>query len=90
MASYLKFSYLQEAKLSAADRREVDESDFGIPSLRKYPMPDKSHVLSAIRMFNKVDSQHEAELARNIKKKMKQYGISPDVVGPNNRLSKYM
>jgi hypothetical protein len=47
-------------------------------------------VLAAIRMFNHVDSAHEAELARNIKKKMKEYGISPDQVGENNRLKKYL
>lgn len=90
MASYLDFESLKEEKLSAKDRREIDDSDFGIPSQRRFPMPDKSHVLAAIRFFNKVDAEHEAELARNIIKKMKAYGISPDVVGPTNRLRKYL
>jgi len=90
MPSYLDFSSLNEAKLSAADRREVDDSDFGIPSQRRYPMPDKPHVLAAIRFFNKVDAEHEAELARNIKRKMKEYGIPSDAVGPTNRLQKYL
>jgi len=90
MASYLNFESLKEEKLSAKDRREVDDSDFGIPSQRRYPMPDKTHVLAAIRFFNKVDAEHEAELAKNIKKKMRAYGISPDAVGPNNRLRKYL
>ena len=51
-------------------------------------MPDESHVRSAIQMFNHVDSADEAELARNIKKKIKQYGMSVDV-GKENRFSKY-
>lgn len=90
MPSYLDFSSLNEAKLSAADRREVDDGDFGIPSQRRYPMPDKAHVLAAIRFFNKVDQEHEAELARNIKRKMREYGIPNDAVGPTNRLQKYL
>lgn len=90
MPSYLDFSSLKEEKLTAAERKEVDDGDFGIPSQRRYPMPDKAHVLAAIRLFNKVDPEHEEELARNIKKKMKLYGISPDTVGPKNRLRKYL
>ena len=77
-----------EAKLSAADRAKIKDSDYGIPSKRKYPMPDESHVRSAIQMFNHVDKEDEAELARNIKKKIKKYGMSVDV-GKDNRFSKY-
>ena len=77
-----------EAKLSAADRAKIKDSDYGIPSKRKYPMPDESHVRSAIQMFNHVDKEDEAELARNIKKKIKKYGMSIDV-GKDNRFSKY-
>lgn len=82
---YFKTIYLNEAKLKAKER-----TDFGLPELKKYPMPDKAHVLAAIRMFNHVDPQHEAELATNIKKKMQEYNISPDSVGEGNRLKKYL
>ena len=78
----------KEAKLSSADRAKIKDSDYGIPSKRKYPMPDESHVRSAIQMFNHVDKEDEAELARNIKKKIKKYGMSVDV-GKDNRFSKY-
>ena len=74
-----------EDKLTSKER-----TDFGLPRERKYPMPDKAHVLAAIRMFNHVDPYSEKELATNIKKKMKQYGISPDQVGEKNRLKKYL
>ena len=53
---------LTEEKLKTKERKE-----FGIPELKKYPMPDKEHVLAAIRMFNHVDKEHEKELANNIK-----------------------
>lgn len=76
---------LNEDKLKQSER-----TDFGLPEQKKYPMPDKAHVLAAIRMFNHVDPQHEAELAHNIIKKMKEYNIPPETVGKNNRLRKYV
>lgn len=79
------YAFLTEDKLKSSERCE-----FGLPAKKKYPMPDKSHVLAAIRMFNHVDSYDERELARNIKSKMNQYGISPDQVGEGNRLKKYL
>ena len=84
----ISYEYMVEGKLSAKDRKKIADKDYGIPSKRKYPMPDESHVRSAIQMFNHVDSADEAELARNIKKKIKQYGMSVDV-GKENRFSKY-
>jgi len=80
-----KKNILKESKLSSEER-----TDFGLPELKKYPMPDKEHVLAAIRMFNHVDEQYEEELARNIIKKMKEYNISFDTVGDKNRLKKYI
>lgn len=77
--------FLNEEKLLSKERK-----DFGLPELKKYPMPDKAHVLAAIRMFNHVDSDHEAELAKNIISKMKKYSISSDHVGKDNRLSNYL
>lgn len=85
MIRYRDIELLSEAKLKANER-----TDFGLPKLKKYPMPDKAHVLAAIRMFNHVEPQYEKELATNIKKKMKQYNISPESVGENNRLKKYL
>ena len=76
---------LTEEKLKAKER-----TDFGIPELKKYPMPDKDHVLAAIRMFNHVDKEHEKQLATNIKKKMKEYNISNDSIGEKNRLYNYI
>lgn len=35
------------ARLKAAKRNKLPKSDFGIPSERKYPMPDKSHARNA-------------------------------------------
>lgn len=79
---------IEEAKLSSKERKAIKDKDYGIPSKRKYPMPDESHVRSAIQMFNHCDKEDEAELAKNIKKKIRTYGMSVEV-GPENRFSKY-
>ena len=68
---------------------EVSE-EYGLPDLKKYPMPDEKHVISAIRFFNYVDKENEAELAKNIKKKMRKYNIPYSKVGEKNRLNKYL
>jgi len=74
----------KEGSLPAEDR-----TDFGIPSLKKYPMPDAKHVKLAIKFFNYVDKEHETELARNIKKYAKKYGVELEA-GENNRFSNYL
>jgi hypothetical protein len=35
------------AKLTAAKRKKIPKSEFGLPAERKYPMPDKSHAANA-------------------------------------------
>lgn len=74
----------KESALPAEDR-----TDFGIPSMKKYPMPDANHVKLAIKFFNYVDKEHEEELARNIKKYAKKYGVELSA-GEKNRFSKYI
>lgn len=87
---YIKFTNLNEEKLSTEARNKLPDSEFGIPSLRKFPLQSKHQTMLAIKFFNHVDQEHEAELARNIIRKMKEYNISPDVVGEKNRLRKYL
>ena len=76
---------INEEKLSSKER-----TDFGLPEKKKYPMPDKEHVLAAIRMFNYVDKSDEATLAKNINKRIQQFGMEDEInVGSANRFSKY-
>lgn len=35
------------AKLTTKQRKKIPKSEFGIPSERKYPMPDRSHAANA-------------------------------------------
>lgn len=71
---------------------EDDEDLYGVPELKKFPMPDKKHVKSAIRFFNYIDSKHEKELVKAILEKMDEYGMSFDDfgVGDENRFKKYI
>lgn len=75
---------INEGKLKASERK-----DFGIPELRKYPMPDKAHVLQAIRFFNSVEPKYEEELAKNIIKKINQYDMKDVEVSKKNKFYKY-
>lgn len=52
-------------------------------------MPDKAHVLSAIKFFNYVSPRDEKKLANAILKRMKELGITEVNVGETNRFSKY-
>lgn len=78
------------SSISTNESSSDDDKEYGLPDLKKYPMPDEKHVLSAIKFFNYVSPANEEELARNIKKKMKQYNISPSRVSDKNRLKKYL
>ena len=61
-------------------RSELDDSEFGLPELRKYPMPDKDHVLSAIKFFNYV-SQKMKRTRKEYKEKDETIWVSSDHVG---------
>lgn len=75
---------IQEKTLSSKDRKELSDSDYGIPELRKYPLTDKKHVSAAITYFNKCEKKYQPELARNIIKKIKQYDMHPEVSKDND------
>lgn len=85
-----KEEYIEEAKLSSKDRNKLADSQFGIPSLRKYPLNDTAHVKDAIKKFNHVDEKYEAELARNILSAIDRLHIHDINVGDDNRFRKYM
>lgn len=69
--------------------KKLDLDAYGIPQEKKYPMPDAKHVLSAIKFFNYVKPEYEKQLADNINKKIKKFGIKNINVGKKNRFSNY-
>lgn len=62
-------------RLDAEERRELKDSDFGLPQEREYPMPDAAHVRAAEAYFRYASDEQKPELARNILKKAKAYGV---------------
>lgn len=72
-----------------SNRSELDDSEFGIPSLRKYPLDTEKHVRSAIKFFNYVDNEHEEELANNIIKAIKKFNIDNIKYSEKNRFFNY-
>lgn len=63
-------------RLDAEERRELNDSDFGLPEEREYPMPDATHVRAAEAYFRYASDQKKPELARNILKKAKEFGVN--------------
>ena len=72
------------------NRAQLPDEVFGIPQERKYPMPDKRHTISAIKLFNHVEDKYEEQLAKAVVKNMKKYNIDSSMIGDNNRLKKYL
>lgn len=68
-----------------------DPEDYGLPDEKKYPMPDKKHVLLAIKFFNSTeDPEKQKTLAANINKRIKDFNMESEVnAGDKNRFKKY-
>lgn len=83
-------SVVGESTLTTKERKNLDASDYGLPKLKKFPMPDEKHVRAAVRFFNYVEPENEVELARNINKKIKKFGMKDQIkVSSKNRFSEY-
>ena len=82
--------YIFEKALTSDQKKNLPDDCFGIPELKKYPMPDKEHVLLAIKFFNHVEEKYEKELASNIIKRIEHFKMESEIhVGDKNRFKKY-
>ncbi|MCM1197244.1 MAG: NUDIX domain-containing protein, partial [Roseburia sp.] len=87
MTQYDLYQSLYE--MSTTERNSLDNSVFGLPEKRKYPLDSIAHVKSAIKFFNYVDKEDEKELAKNINKAINKYHMTVNV-GSKNRFSEYI
>jgi len=62
-------------KLNTADRKKLKDSDYGLPGKREFPIPDAEHVHAAESYFRYASEKEKPELARNIMKKAKEFGV---------------
>lgn len=67
-------------RLDTAERRELPDSDYGLPAERKFPMPDAAHVRAAEAYFRYAPDDKKGELARNILAQAQRFGV--DVKSP--------
>lgn len=86
------YDKLESIKDITESRLPSDGSDpeFGVPQEEKYPLYDKKHVISAIKLFGHVNPKYESQLAHAIIKRMKKYNIPFSMVGEDNNLHKYI
>ena len=47
------------SKLSSEKRNRLNDSDFGIPEKRMYPLHDKAHIESAVRLFGHAENKYK-------------------------------
>ena len=66
--------------LNTEERRDLPTDVFGLPERREYPMPDAAHVRAAEAYFRYCPEDLRPELARNILKFAREYGV--DVESP--------
>ncbi len=62
-------------RLDAAERRELNDSDFGLPETREFPMPDAIHVHAAEAYFRYAPEDKKPLLAHRILLKAKKFGV---------------
>lgn len=83
------YKYIQEAVLSAKERNELKDSEFGIPELRQYPLNDEVHVRQANSFFKFAPKKYKAELAKRIFNAAKKFDIDTENWQIHKYLSKY-
>lgn len=76
-------------KLSAKVKNELPDDVFGLPESRKFPMPDKKHVIKAIQFFRYAKKDERVELAKNIAKKIEKFNMKVNI-SKSSLLYKYI
>ena len=79
MKPYKNFSIMNDV-LNTEERRDLPDNVFGLPERREYPMPDAAHVRAAEAYFRYCPEDLRPQLARNILKFARMYGV--DVESP--------
>lgn len=69
------------AKLTAKSKAHIADKNYGVTinGKKAYPMPDASHVRSAIAMFGHCPDKYKATLAAAIKRRIRELGIHVEV-----------
>lgn len=76
-------------KLTAAERKELKASDFGIPEDREFPMTDAAHVRAAESYFRYAPDDKKPLLASRILMKAIEFGVDVESVTIKDWAKKY-
>lgn len=82
-------NYAEYYTIVSKKLKESERTDFGLPDRKAYPMPDEEHVRLAISMFHYAKPSERSELANNIKKYMKKYGMTDMKIDKDSAFGKY-
>lgn len=83
------FSFANESKITAAERKALKDEDFGLPGERKYPLIDKEHVSDSMAYFHFCPEEKRKELATNIMKRYKELKMDSKI-SEKSLLRKYV
>lgn len=76
-------------KLNAKQIAALPKEYFGLPKEKRYPMPDKEHVLKAIQFFGYCKKSEQKELADNINRRARELKVTVKV-SPKNPFFKFV
>lgn len=82
-----KYYYVLESKLTTEERKNLPDSAFGLPKLRKFPIHDERHIHSAISYFHTCSEDKKPELAKNIAKVIEENGYE---INLSDKIKKYL
>jgi hypothetical protein len=70
----------------------VEDREYGLPEVKKYPMYDAKHVRSAAKLFDhgNLSKDQEDKLAKAIKKQAEKYNVDLSFVTDKNSLYNYL
>ncbi|MBP5598343.1 MAG: hypothetical protein J6Y02_23450 [Pseudobutyrivibrio sp.] len=78
---------IYESDLTTKERNDLKPAQFGLPEDRKYPLIDAEHVRSAIKLFGHCPEGKRTQLAKNIHKAAKKFGVE---IKKDNLVSEYL
>lgn len=77
-------------KMTKKERDALRDDEFGLPSMRKYPLNDEEHIRQAVRMFHYCKGPNKQELANNISKKIREKNLIGKItISKKNPFKKY-
>lgn len=72
----MKHTESHSEKLSSEKRKHLEDSEFGIPETREFPLTDAAHVRAAESYFRYAPDDKKAMLAHRILQKAKKFGVN--------------